>query len=91
MGLFILQDAAAAEQEWGDRLASDDSDFAVPLRKALAAIQATMLKVQEDPVCELGVFAVGDETVGTHIRGGDVCLTHLMAEVKNFARFITST
>jgi hypothetical protein len=31
----------------------------------------------------LGVFAVQDELRDFHIRGGDVCLTHLMEEIKN--------
>lgn len=84
MGVLILQDAALAEHDCGGRITPNDSKLVAPLRKALSAIQTTVLEVQEDlAVPALGVFSVADELKEFHVKGGDVCLTHLMEEIKN--------
>ncbi|KAF2877706.1 hypothetical protein BDV95DRAFT_480836 [Massariosphaeria phaeospora] len=84
LGVYIIDYAAKDEVKWG-RTATEDPSFARPLRKAFDAIQATILELQADNTSELGVFAVDDGTSGCSVRGGDVCLTRLMEEVKGFA------
>jgi hypothetical protein len=89
MGLHILEWAAADEHEKGC-IARDDPTFAAPLRQCFDAIQATIFEVQEEPFTNLGIFAAQPDTTGSHIYGGDVCLTRLLKEDKNFINYIRS-
>jgi len=90
LGVHILENAANAEKEWGS-IAADDSNFAAPLRKTLEAIQATIFEERVDEATALGIFAVDHKAKESTVRGGDVCITRLMTEAKDFWRILCSS
>jgi hypothetical protein len=87
MGVHILEVAAADEHEKGG-ITKDDPEFAASLRHCLDAITAIISEVQQEPATILGIFSVQQDTKGSYIYGGDVCLNRLLKEDTNFVNYL---